>query len=268
MGMNQMNVIMHCVLRAPSVLRVPLACALLGACSLALSQAGDVQPGFENAGRPHAEFLLGDLRAYAGKKFWVRRPLPGQTPIALFCDHPEPPPGKDCPRERFGVERSEAFTIENVAIAKPDPQLSWFSIRFDSNKKSAFLSLQDFTQHPYNEGRVSTALFGIDYALANSGWIFDDFPDKVLNNRRAQLERERDAPKLEEERLARERVMRVKLLYVGMTAQEVLNSTWGRPNAISHTTIGRRHLEQWDYGGGNYLYFENDRLQRYQVNSR
>lgn len=249
--------------------RLSLA-VLVWACAAqsAHGQASDVQPGYEFSGSPRAEFLLGDLRGYVGKKYWVRRPLQGQSALALFCDNAAPPPTKDCPREKFGVASAEQFTIEDVAIAKPEPRLSWFKIRLESSKKTAYLNLQDFSQHGYNERRVSAPLLGVDDALANSGWIFDDYPDKVLNNRREQLEKERDAPRLEQERIAKERALRTKLLYIGMSTQQVLNSTWGPPNDISVTMIGWRRMERWDYGGGNYLYFENDRLQRMHVFGR
>ncbi|MBM3341165.1 MAG: hypothetical protein FJY56_03490 [Betaproteobacteria bacterium] len=168
--------------------------ALACAPRIAWSQASAVQPGFENAGQPRTEFLLGDLRTFIGKKFWVRRPLQGQSPIALFCDSAEAPAGKDCPREKFSVDKDKAFTIEDVAIAKPDPALSWLKIRFDASKKPAHLSLRDYTEHRYNEARVSAALMGIDYTLAHSGWIFNDYPDKILNNRREQLEKNATRP--------------------------------------------------------------------------
>lgn len=44
---------------------------------------------------------------------------------------------------------------------------------------------------------------------------------------------------------------------IGMTQDEVLNSTWGKPNKINKTTSKYGTSEQWVYGGNNYLYFEN-----------
>jgi hypothetical protein len=44
---------------------------------------------------------------------------------------------------------------------------------------------------------------------------------------------------------------------VGMSQQDVLDSSWGRPESVNRTTTARGTREQWVYGGRNYLYFEN-----------
>jgi hypothetical protein len=225
------------------------------------------QKGYESSGSPKPEFLLEELRAQIGKKYWARRPLPGQAPKALFCGSREPPPFKGnppaCPGEKYGVEKSESFTIADVWIAKSDPAHAWMKIQFESGK-TAYLSPQDFTENRYREDRVSVAAHGIDYVIANSGWIFDEYPDAVLNRRRAQLER--NDPGVAQEQLEKERVLRGSLLSAGMTAQQVLNSSWGRPNSVKFVVEGSKTLEQWDYGGGNVLYFDRGRLQSFQAN--
>lgn len=50
---------------------------------------------------------------------------------------------------------------------------------------------------------------------------------------------------------------RSKGVRLGMTAEEVLMSKWGRPEHINRTTSLGGTREQWVYGGRNYLYFEN-----------
>lgn len=47
---------------------------------------------------------------------------------------------------------------------------------------------------------------------------------------------------------------------VGMTAQEALWSSWGKPNHVNRTTTANGVREQWVYDGGGYLYFENGTL--------
>ncbi|MEK3992643.1 hypothetical protein [Robertmurraya sp. FSL R5-0851] len=47
---------------------------------------------------------------------------------------------------------------------------------------------------------------------------------------------------------------------IGMTKDEVLNSSWGKPDSINTTTSAYGSSEQWVYGNGNYLYFENEVL--------
>jgi hypothetical protein len=48
---------------------------------------------------------------------------------------------------------------------------------------------------------------------------------------------------------------------IGMSPEQVTKETsWGKPNHINRTTTAHGVHEQWVYGGGNYLYFENGRL--------
>lgn len=44
---------------------------------------------------------------------------------------------------------------------------------------------------------------------------------------------------------------------IGMTAEEVLESTWGRPQKINKTTYSWGTTEQWCYSGYRYIYFDN-----------
>jgi len=46
---------------------------------------------------------------------------------------------------------------------------------------------------------------------------------------------------------------------IGMTKEDVLASSWGRPEKINTTTTIRGSREQWVYGGG-YLYFDENIL--------
>lgn len=246
----------------PTSKRLLLLLVTLSWSPLNASAASPPQKGYENAGLPQAQFLLEELRALVGRNFWVRKPEPGQSPKALFCDSQEAP-AVTCATEKFSVLAAESFTVEDLIIGKPNAALSWLKLKFASGK-TAYLSSEDFRDNRYNESRVSTELLGIEYAIANSGWIFDDYPPKILDRQRAQYAVRND-PKLAQEQRESDRVTRLKLLYIGMTAQAVLNSSWGRPNNISTTVIGRRRLERWDYGSGNLLYFEDDRLQRIEA---
>jgi hypothetical protein len=47
---------------------------------------------------------------------------------------------------------------------------------------------------------------------------------------------------------------------IGMTQEEVLQSSWGRPREVNRTTYSFGVREQWVYGGKNYLYFEDGKL--------
>lgn len=46
---------------------------------------------------------------------------------------------------------------------------------------------------------------------------------------------------------------------IGMT-KEMCEDSWGKPESINRTTNTYGTSEQWVYGGGNYLYFDNGKL--------
>ena len=47
---------------------------------------------------------------------------------------------------------------------------------------------------------------------------------------------------------------------VGMSKEDVLASSWGRPEKVNTTTTAHGTREQWVYGGHNYLYFTGNLL--------
>jgi uncharacterized Zn finger protein len=47
---------------------------------------------------------------------------------------------------------------------------------------------------------------------------------------------------------------------IGMTKEDVLASSWGKPKSINTTITAYGRREQWVYGSGNYLYFNDDKL--------
>jgi hypothetical protein len=44
---------------------------------------------------------------------------------------------------------------------------------------------------------------------------------------------------------------------IGMSQEEVVASSWGKPQSINRTTNAYGRHEQWVYDNGNYLYFDN-----------
>lgn len=44
---------------------------------------------------------------------------------------------------------------------------------------------------------------------------------------------------------------------IGMSQADVLASSWGRPEKVNRTTTATRVREQWVYGSGGYLYFDD-----------
>lgn len=51
---------------------------------------------------------------------------------------------------------------------------------------------------------------------------------------------------------------------IGMTKEQVLASSWGRPRDVVRSTTAAGTVEQWFYGGHNLLEFDNGKLVRIQ----
>lgn len=89
---------------------------------------------------------------------------------------------------------------------------------------------------------------------------------KALN---AARENDEKAEKLrlaaERKQLAAEKAKRKKEgVHLGMTQQEVIDSSWGKPRSINRSTYTFGTREQWVYGSGNYLYFKDGILNSIQ----
>lgn len=52
---------------------------------------------------------------------------------------------------------------------------------------------------------------------------------------------------------------------IGMSKDDVIASSWGRPESINKSIYSFGVHEQWVYGGRNYLYFEDGRLASIQT---
>lgn len=75
-------------------------------------------------------------------------------------------------------------------------------------------------------------------------------------NRLALAKQEAEAKKVAS---AEKAARRKEGVAIGMSMQEVLDSSWGKPRKVNRTTGATYENEQWVYGGG-YLYFKGGRL--------
>ena len=75
---------------------------------------------------------------------------------------------------------------------------------------------------------------------------------EAANDKRKKIEEDR--------RIAKQK--KSEGVSIGMTQEDVVASSWGKPTRINRTTNQYGTREQWVYGeyGRNYLYFENGRL--------
>ncbi|MDM0041845.1 hypothetical protein QTI05_22585 [Variovorax sp. J22R193] len=73
----------------------------------------------------------------------------------------------------------------------------------------------------------------------------------------AEQQRLEKIAKFERDEKARKRREGVS---IGMSKEDVLASSWGKPEKVNTTTTARGTREQWVYGGHNYLYFVGETL--------
>lgn len=79
----------------------------------------------------------------------------------------------------------------------------------------------------------------------------------IREKRAAEVERKAEI----QQQAKRDAFARRPGVKIGMTPDEVVEkSNWGRPQKKNRTTTTHGISEQWVYGNGNYLYFENGRL--------
>jgi hypothetical protein len=84
---------------------------------------------------------------------------------------------------------------------------------------------------------------------------------KKLADDQMKLAREELRYSKEQERIQREAIAKRPNVRMGMTSMEVIErSNWGKPERKARTITSKGIFEQWIYGDGNYLYFQNGRL--------
>jgi hypothetical protein len=146
----------------------------------------------------------------------------------------------------FVVTTSTSFKITNAHKVGRVMEDYWFDVTFPDGK-TGYLSVKDFEEHLYG-GRAG---FGGDK-------LFTRPPKEVIAAEREAAARARgaaakasaDAQAAEEARLLKGGVR------LGMTKEQALASSWGRPRSVNRTTTAAGVREQWVYDH-RYLHFEN-----------
>jgi len=85
--------------------------------------------------------------------------------------------------------------------------------------------------------------------------LLSEYPDVAAKNEPFAKRQIAAAERKEQE--AERKSRRSQGIRIGMSKEDVLASSWGRPEKINTTTNAYGTREQWVYGGRNYLYFEN-----------
>lgn len=82
--------------------------------------------------------------------------------------------------------------------------------------------------------------------------------------KKAEIEKKIAANKAAAERFANRKANEKQQPRLGDTTDQVLKSTWGKPQRINRSGNAYGTHEQWVYGNGNYLYFDNGVLTSWQ----
>ena len=92
--------------------------------------------------------------------------------------------------------------------------------------------------------------------------LIRDYPEygKKYESQLAQLSKKAEAS----EKAADLKLKKSKGINIGMNREDVLASSWGKPDSVNRTTTSSTTSEQWVYGARNYLYFENGKLSTIQ----
>jgi hypothetical protein len=217
--------------------------------STAAAQAGESAPGMT----PIERVLSAEVRDEIGKQYWVRG---GTATNQVFCNADQFP-RLDCEGAKFGPRDSERFTIEAVNIERPASRAdAWFRIRFESGK-TGYLNADTLRSQVFVEMRHQNAQ--TDSLPAVYELFFTEQPEIIISRMHLRMhERQANAARREQERFDRGAV------HVGMTKQQVLNSSWGQPDRVHASIAGWRRREQWVYGAAN-LYFDDGILTAVQT---
>ena len=222
---------------------------ILLTCIIAPAHATESASGNDSAGATSVEQVLArEVRNEIGRQYWVRG---GTATNQVFCDAQGFPAGS-CPGKRFGPQDSERFTIEAVNTGAPaSREHAWFRVRFESGK-TGYLNADTLQSQMFIEMRYQDAQpdrLRVIYEL-----FFNQRPEEVIARvQQRSADRHLDALRREQQRIDKGSIR------VGMTKQQVLNSSWGAPERIHAADIGVRRREQWVYGMGQ-LFFEDGTL--------
>ena len=77
---------------------------------------------------------------------------------------------------------------------------------------------------------------------------------------------EKEEKEAAEREATRKKIKKQQGVRIGMSKQDVLDSSWGKPTKINKSVYSWGTTEQWVYPNYNYLYFENGKLTSIQTN--
>lgn len=149
-------------------------------------------------------------------------------------------------KEFFSASRSIAYCV----VESKDPALT---------EKQKIAETLSYEQDAHNT-KISpqSRMAGIEKLLAMHPSRADEF-SALIPKLRLEIKKANEEAKRRE--LA---ILKSQGVQLGMTQEQVLLSSWGRPERVNRTTNAYGVREQWVYGNRNYLYFKNGILESIQ----
>jgi hypothetical protein len=195
--------------------------------------------------------------------------------ILASCDSQAPAPSKDPKQIEFESKRTTIVAEmerlltagkgrEAIGVGSPfrrfgDPEIEKLLLRaasvMEAGREKELLESIRAAKPGDHHAKISYYAELQKLAPTNQGY------QQGWTKERAALDKQIEAQR--QKALAVDRAKRKREgVSIGMTREEVLMSSWGKPDRINKTTTASGTREQWVYSGGRgYLYFgENGRL--------
>lgn len=177
-----------------------------------------------------------------GRTYWIK-PNPKAIQKIRFLDI-----ARESGAEKFYITEDTNFKIISIEKDYPKNSQPYFKVKFQDGK-SGYLAINLTTKKFKGRDKILEALIGDNEPMYDfQEYIFPSPPEKFIS-----------AYKLKQAEILQANKSKAGVR-IGMTTSEVLNSKWGKPLSINRTTTAFGTREQWVYGSGNYLYFDNNIL--------
>jgi len=206
-----------------------------------------------------AKFSTIDTRLAIGVAALVGIQLSGWQSAAHAAEHYQ---------QRYLVAEAPSLTADEKLLAGKTSAIANAMAMKDTDPTAGIRSLQRYKKFSLPE--VEAALLELHIAMARA-YMKADEPERAHNAllpyqtqsspviskllaEIAKASKKKQADTKRQELAARKR----KGVEIGMTAEQVIQSNWGKPERVNRTHNARGTREQWVYPGNhNYLYFEN-----------
>ncbi|WP_291990629.1 hypothetical protein [Candidatus Accumulibacter sp. ACC007] len=147
-----------------------------------------------------------------------------------------------------------ATTVRSCAAILNDPTLK--TMLADAEVRNYIALIND------KRSEAQSRLIALDSFLS-------DYPDQAIEfkKRRLQLAGEAERENRDSEVAATKSAVATRKrdgVSLGMSEEDAIASSWGKPRHINRTQTSYGTSEQWVYGNGNYLYFTDGKLTRIQ----